>query len=79
MDKIEVFSNGKAYEMNFNEVRSHKAYIYAKDVVERKIIAGKYVIKACERFIEDVEDNNNCKFFLDTKDLILSLCLWYHS
>ena len=70
MDKIEVFSNGKAYEMNFNEVRKHKAYIYAKDVVERKIIAGKYVIKACEKFIEDVEDNNNCKFFLDTKDLV---------
>lgn len=31
------------------------AYKYAKKVVDREIIAGKYIILECERFISDLE------------------------
>lgn len=57
-------------EMDLNVIREHKSYKYAKDVVENKIISGKYVKKACENFIRDVEENDNCKYFLNTKDLV---------
>lgn len=31
------------------------AYKYAKQVVDREIVAGKYIIKECERFLNDLE------------------------
>ena len=36
----------------------NKAYQYAKDVVNKKITAPKYVIKQCENFLEIAEDKN---------------------
>lgn len=51
-------------------IKSHKAYKYAEDIVSRKIPAGKYIIKACQKFIDDVNDPN-CKYFLDTEMLEL--------
>lgn len=47
----------------------HKAYLYALDVVNKKIIAAKYVIKQCEIFINDIENIEDCKYFLDLKDV----------
>lgn len=52
------------------KIQEHKAYKYAKDVVDKKIIAGKYVRKACENFLRDIEDKN-CKYFIDEKQLEL--------
>ena len=37
---------------------TNKAYQYAKGVVEKKIIAPKYVIKQCEQFLEIADDKN---------------------
>ena len=56
--------------MDVDAIRNHKSYIYAKQVVNNEIIAGKYIKKACARFLEDVDNNDNCKFFLNTADLI---------
>ena len=52
-------------------IMQHKAYKYARDVVDEKIIAGKYIKIACKNFIRDVENNENCKYFLDVHDLQL--------
>ena len=54
---------------NLDIILKHKAYLYAKGVVDGKIIAGKYVKLACKNFIRDVEENDSCKYFLDTRDL----------
>ena len=35
------------------------AYKYAKKVADREIIAGKYVIMECERFLDDIEECKN--------------------
>lgn len=57
-------------DKSYNELREHKAYKYAKDITEGKILAGKYVIKECERFLEMI-DNNNSRlyktYFVDIK------------
>ena len=52
-------------------IMQHKAYKYARDVVDEKIIAGKYIKIACKNFIRDVENNEDCKYFLDVHDLQL--------
>lgn len=52
------------------KIQEHKAYQYAQDVVDGKIVAGKYIIKTCQRFINDV-NNPNCKYFIDEKQLEL--------
>ena len=36
----------------------NKAYQYAKDVVDKKIQAPKYVIKQCEQFLNIAEDKD---------------------
>lgn len=53
----------------------HKAYKYATDVVNNNIkvnntsiIQGKYIIKQCQKFLDDIEDKNS-KYFLDLKEL----------
>jgi len=40
------------------EELKNKAYQYAKEVIDGKISAPKYVIKQCERFLEIAEDKN---------------------
>ena len=40
------------------EELKNKAYQYAKEVINGKISAPKYVIKQCERFLEIAEDKN---------------------
>ena len=51
-------------------IKEHKAYLYAKDVVDNKIIAGKYVKKACVKFLADV-NNPKCKYFIKESELDL--------
>ena len=43
------------------------AYKYAKKVADREIIAGKYVIMECERFLDDIEEckNPNSEWYFD--------------
>jgi phage terminase large subunit-like protein len=52
------------------------AYKYAKSVVDREIKAGKYIIKECERFLNDLErqfdDDFEWYFDLDTYEFIIS-------
>lgn len=53
-------------------IQNHKAYKYARDVVvDNNVIAGKYIKIACRNFLQDVEENATCKYFLDTRDLQL--------
>lgn len=49
-------------------LKAHPAYQYARDVVEGKLTAGKYVKKACCKFISDVH-NPDCEFFIDEDEL----------
>ena len=56
--------------MNIELLKTHKAYKYAQDVVNGTILAGKYIRKACENFINDINNNEECKYFLDTNELI---------
>lgn len=47
-----------------NYIIEHPSYQYAQQVVNREIIAGKYIIKECEKFLRDLEDEDS-KYFLD--------------
>lgn len=49
-------------------IQEHAAYQYAVQVAGKEIIAGKYVIKACEQFLEELE-NPDSKYFIDEKEL----------
>ena len=40
------------------ESLKNKAYDYAKNIVNKKIKAPKYVIKQCEQFLEIADDKN---------------------
>lgn len=58
-----------------SSIYNHKAYKYAYDVVNNNIklnnIAikqGKYIIKQCEKFLNDI-DNEECKYFIDEEEL----------
>ena len=54
----------------YKSLRRHKSYLYAKDIVEGKIVAGKYVIKECQRFLDMIDDENSRyyqKYFVDMK------------
>ncbi|EEL89659.1 TPA: terminase TerL endonuclease subunit [Bacillus nitratireducens] len=51
-------------------ILEHKAYQYAKDVVDGKVVSAKYIKKVCQNFIDDVHDHN-CKYFIDEKKLEL--------
>lgn len=43
---------------------NHPAYKYATSVVNGEVIAGKYIIKECERFLDELQ-NEDSKYFLD--------------
>ena len=56
--------------VDYTELRNHKAYKYAKDVVEGNIVAGKYVKKECKRFLDMIDDEESRlyqKYFVDMK------------
>lgn len=56
--------------MENNAILEHKAYQYAKDVVEDKFISAKYIKIACQNFLDDVH-NPDCKYEIDEKQLEL--------
>lgn len=71
----------KVEKINYDKLRKHPAYQYAKDIVEGKIVSGKYVKKECQRFL-DMVDNHESRFyqlyFVDLKivdfiDVVVSL------
>lgn len=49
-------------------IKSHKAYKYAVDVTEGNVIANKFIKIVCKRFIDDL-NNEDCKYFLDEKEV----------
>ncbi|MED4261976.1 terminase large subunit [Priestia aryabhattai] len=49
-------------------LEEHAAFQYAVSVTERKIIAGKYIIKACEQFLDEL-DNPDSDYFIDEAEL----------
>lgn len=49
-------------------IESHAAFQYAVQVAERQIIAGEYVIKACEKFLEE-HNSKDSKYYIDENDL----------
>lgn len=55
------------------DIKAHKAYQYAKDVAQGKIIAGKYIIKECKKFLNDIDrwlnDDPDFKYFLDMNEV----------
>lgn len=46
----------------------HPSYQYAKDVVDGKIISGKYIFKECQKFLNELE-NEDSEYFLDIETL----------
>lgn len=46
----------------------HPSYNYALSVVNEDIIAGKYIKKECQRFLEELE-NEDSEFFLDVETM----------
>lgn len=50
------------------DIKKHRAYQYAIDVTEGKIITGKYIKKECEKFLRDLNDPD-CKFFIDEEEV----------
>ena len=71
----------KVESIIYDELRKHKCYQYAKDVVEGNIVTGKYIKLECQRFL-DMIDNPNSRlyqtYFVDMKvvkfiDVVASL------
>lgn len=53
---------------DYELIYQNKAYLYAQEVVNGEKVSPKYIIKACQKFIDDLE-NPNCKYFLDEDEL----------
>lgn len=53
------------------DIKEHKAYQYALSVARGEVIAGKYIVKECKKFIEDIDnqDNEDFPYFLDTNEV----------
>lgn len=52
------------------ELREHKCYKYAQDVVNGNIISGEYIIKECKRFLDMIDNKDSRlykKYFVDMK------------
>lgn len=49
-------------------IKEHPAYQYATQVTNGEIIAGKYIKKACAKFLADVH-NPKCEYFIDEDEL----------
>ncbi|PHA62870.1 terminase large subunit [Bacillus wiedmannii] len=49
-------------------LKEHAAYQYAVQVSEGQIIAGKYIIKSCQRFLDELNDPDS-KYFIDENEL----------
>lgn len=46
---------------------TYRGYVYAKDIVAGKILASKYVIGACRRFLDDLENDSADWHFVPEK------------
>ncbi|MEK5205247.1 terminase TerL endonuclease subunit [Bacillus sp. FSL R10-2789] len=55
-------------EMVSSYLKEHAAYQYAVRVTEGQIIAGKYIIKSCQRFLDELNDPDS-KYFIDEAEL----------
>ena len=51
-----------------NYIIEHPSYQYALSVVNEEIISGKYIKKECQRFLDELE-NEESKYFLDTETM----------
>lgn len=54
--------------MTIDDFRQHPAYLYAKDIAEGKIVAGRYIIKECKRFLQMIDNTESRyykKYFVD--------------
>lgn len=51
-------------------IQDHLAYKYAEEVVRGNVVAGRYIIIACQKFLNDVNDPN-CKYIIDEEKLEL--------
>lgn len=49
-------------------LQEHAAYQYALDITSGKIIAGKYIKRACEKFLAELY-NPDSKYFIDENEL----------
>lgn len=49
-------------------IKQHEAYKYAVKVNSGKVIAGKYIKKACKRFLDELE-NPDSKYFIDEEEM----------
>lgn len=58
-------------------VVNHPSYQYALEVVNEEVIAGKYIKKECQRFLDELKDENSRYFFdvdmLETLDDLTQL------
>lgn len=54
--------------MTSSYIREHAAYQYAVQVTEEQVIAGKYVKKACQKFLDEL-NNPDSKYFIDETEL----------
>jgi phage terminase large subunit-like protein len=52
------------------DIKEHKAYQYALSVARGEVIAGKYIIKECKKFVEDIMnmDKEDFPYFFDTDE-----------
>ena len=53
-----------------NYIIEHPSYQYALSVVNNEIISGKYIKKECQRFLDELE-NEDSPYFLELKTLKL--------
>ena len=50
-------------------IKQHAAYQYAEQVTQNQIIAGKYVKKACQQFLDELY-NPDSKYFIDEDEMV---------
>ncbi|WP_010291321.1 terminase large subunit [Kurthia massiliensis] len=67
MQSLEAILSEDSKISDEDYIKSHKAYQYAVDVVTGKAITGKYIKKACEQFLKDVDNNDH--YFLNVEEI----------
>ena len=56
--------------MTYSLIKQHKAYEYAKNVVEgKKEIANEHMKIVCQRFIDEINQGDDCEYYFDEIEL----------
>lgn len=51
--------------LEHQNIKDHQAYLYAKNVVDGEIIANEQITTVCQRFIDEINQGEDCDYYFD--------------